>query len=96
MSEARGVILIFTRFVGEMIEKLHHFAIFRFPMRSAHRARQRRPGFGHFFEFKRRPIIFPVASVVLLVGQHVADVDLISIIMHGRNQSKFVPPISRR
>jgi hypothetical protein len=35
-------------------------------------------------------LFFPVASVVFLMSQHVADVNLISIIMHRRDQSNFV------
>jgi hypothetical protein len=35
-------------------------------------------------------LFFPVASVVFLMSQHVADVNLVSIIMHRRDQSNFV------
>jgi hypothetical protein len=35
-------------------------------------------------------LLFPIAGVVLTVGQHVADVDFVSIIVHGGDQSNFV------
>jgi hypothetical protein len=35
-------------------------------------------------------LFLPIASVVFLMSQHVADVNLVSIIVHRRNQSNFV------
>jgi hypothetical protein len=35
-------------------------------------------------------LFFPFACVVLAMSQDVADVNLVSIIMHGSNQSNFV------
>jgi len=35
-------------------------------------------------------LFFPFAGVILLVSQHVADVNLVSIIVHSGNQSNFV------
>jgi hypothetical protein len=37
-------------------------------------------------------LLFPFARIVFRVSQHVADVNLVSIIMHGGDQSNFVAP----
>jgi hypothetical protein len=86
------MLLILANIIGKRIEQGHQFLVLPLRARHSQYTDQRLPGLLYAFDLKSgHNSFFPRPTIVLCVRQDVADVNLVSIVMHGRDQSSLVP-----